>query len=97
LPQLQGRGLVPLDWRGRAVIATFILAMLLGAGLFLYFGLRDQFAIGIPLFVVLAIAGGGFFIWASAAKTDPLRTIYDYRPEMRRPAPAAGQATGDKN
>ncbi len=86
LPQLQGRGIVPLNWKGRAAIASFGLAMVGGGALFLFFGLRDQMIIGIPIFIVCAIAGASFFIWASVAKTDPVKSIYDYRPEMKRPA-----------
>jgi MFS family permease len=84
LPQNQSRGLVALSWKGRAAVAAFVLGMIAGGGLMLFFGLRDQFVIGIPLFVVCAIAGFSFFIWASVAKTDPMKSIYDYRPEMRR-------------
>jgi hypothetical protein len=68
--------------------------MVLGGLLFLFFGLRDQFVIGAPLFVVLAIASFSFFIWASVAKSDPVKTIYEYRPELRRPP--ANQNTGDR-
>ena len=52
--------------------------------LFLLFGLRDQFAIGIPLFVVLAVAGASFFLWASVARTDPSKSAYDYLAERGR-------------
>ncbi|HVY50716.1 MAG TPA: hypothetical protein VHA07_04065 [Devosia sp.] len=84
LPQNAGRGLVPLGWKGRAAIATFVLGILAGGLCMIAFGLRDQFAIGIPLFAVFAIAGGAFYLWASVAKTDPVRSIYDYHPEWKR-------------
>lgn len=79
--QRAGRGLVPLNWKGRATIATFVLGLVGGGVLFLVFGLRDQFAIGIPLFVVLAVAGASFFLWASVARTDPAKSAYDYLAE----------------
>jgi len=82
--QQAGRGLVPLNWRGRATIAAFVLGLVGGGLLFLFFGLRDQFQVGIPLFVVLAIAGASFFIWASVAKTDPSKSAYDYREERQQ-------------
>jgi hypothetical protein len=89
LPQNQSRGLVPLNWKGRLAIVSFALGMVLGGLLFLFFGLRDQFFPGIVCFVILAIASFSFFIWASIAKSDPVKTIYDYRPELkRRPADA---------
>ena len=87
LPQDQSRGLVPISWKGRVVIAMFVVGMVLGGVLFLLFGLRDQFFAGIACFVIMAIASFSFFIWASVAKSDPVKTIYDYRPELkRRPA-----------
>jgi hypothetical protein len=84
ISQQAGRGLVPLNWKGRAAIATFVLGIVLGGVLFLLFGLRDQFAIGIPLFVVLAVAGASFFLWASVARTDPSKSAYDYLAERGR-------------
>jgi hypothetical protein len=92
LVQNQSRGLVPIGWKGRATIAAFGLGMVLGGLLFLFFGLRDQFQIGIPIFVIFAIASFSFFLWAAVAKSDPVKTIYDYRPQMKRPP--ADQKTG---
>ena len=93
LPQNQSRGLVPINWKGRLTIAGFAGGMVLGGLLFLFFGLHDQFAIGVPTFVILAIASFSFFIWASVAKSDPVKTVYDYWPETRRRP--ANQNTGD--
>ena len=76
--QQAGRGLVPLNWKGRAAITAFVLGIVLGGVLFLLFGLRDQFAVGVPLFVVLGIAGASFFLWASVARTDPSKSAYEY-------------------
>ena len=84
LVQNQGRGIVPISWKGRVTLATFGLGLVLGGLLFLFFGLRDQFQIGVPIFIAFAIASFSFFMWASIAKTDPIKTIYDYRPEMKR-------------
>ena len=83
-PQQAGRGLVPLNWKGRATIAVFVLGMVLGGVLMLVFGLRDQMQLGIPLFIVCAIAGGSFFLWASVAKTDPTKSAYDYLKERQQ-------------
>lgn len=78
------RGLVPLTWQGRAVIAGFAGGMVLGGLLFLLFGLRDQFFPGIVLFVVCAIAGTATFIWAATTKSDPVRTVAEYRAERTK-------------
>jgi hypothetical protein len=82
--QRAGRGLVPLNWQGRVAIAAFVLALLVGAGLFLFFGLRDQMQFGVPIFVVCAVAGASFFIWASVARTDPVKSAYDYLAERNK-------------
>jgi hypothetical protein len=82
--QRAGRGLVPLNWKGRATIAGFVLGLVGGGLLFLFFGLRDQFFPGIASFVMLAIAGGSFFIWAAVAKSDPAKSAYDYLKERQQ-------------
>jgi hypothetical protein len=79
LPQNASRGLMPINWKGRMAIAAFVLGLVLGGAGMLLFGLRDQAQIGIPLFIVLAIAGGSFFLWASVARTDPNKSVADYR------------------
>ena len=94
LPQSQSRGLVPISIKGNLTIAVFLIGMVLGGLLLLFFGLRDQFFPGIACFVILAIASFSFFMWAAIAKSDPVKTIYDYRPELRRPP--ANQNTGDR-
>ena len=62
-----------LDWQ-----------QMVGGLLFLMFGLRDQFFPGIVCFVVCAVAGAGTFLWASVAKTDPVKSVADYRKEAAR-------------
>ncbi len=84
LAQNQGRGIVPLNWKGRAAIATFVLSLVLGGAGMLFFGLRDQMLIGVPLFILLAIAGGSFFLWAATAKSDPVKSVADYLAERRK-------------
>ena len=79
-----GRGMIPLNWKGRAVMAAFLLCFALGGGLFMWFGLQDQFAIGIPLFVVMVIIGASAFLWASVARTDPAKSAWDYLKERGR-------------
>ncbi|MBN9221736.1 MAG: hypothetical protein J0I79_27645 [Mesorhizobium sp.] len=77
-----GKGVMPIAWQGRAVIAGFVLAMLVGGLIMLLMGLYTRFfAVSIALFVILAIAGAGTFIWAVATKSDPDKSIADYRAE----------------
>ena len=84
LPQNTSRGLVPISWKGIAVIAGFVLSFFVGVAFFIFFMLRDQAQFGIPLWVICVIIGASTFIWASVAKTDPVKSIYDYRPDMQR-------------
>ncbi|TGQ73127.1 MAG: hypothetical protein E5V49_01775 [Mesorhizobium sp.] len=80
-----GKGVMPIVWQGRAVIAGFVLAMLSGGLIMLLMGLFTRFfPLGIAIFVILAIAGGGTFIWAVATKSDPDKSIADYRAERAR-------------
>jgi hypothetical protein len=82
-PRSAGRGLIALNWKGRAVIALFVLCLVLGGSGMLYFGLHNEFMIGIPLFVVLVIIGAATFIWASVSKTDPTKSAWDYLKERQ--------------
>lgn len=75
----QSKGLVPLNWKGVAVIAGFVAGLVVGGLAFLLFGLRDQFFPGIACFVILAAAGAITFLWASVARTDPTKSVADYR------------------
>lgn len=77
-----GKGVMPIAWQGRAVIAGFVLAMLTGGLIMLLMGLYTRFfAVGIALFVILGIAGAGTFIWAVATKSDPDKSVADYLAE----------------
>ncbi|BAV52438.1 Uncharacterized protein MLTONO_7536 [Mesorhizobium loti] len=77
-----GKGVMPIAWQGRAVIAGFVLAMLCGGLLIALVGFyADHLALGIALYVILAIAGAGTFIWGVATKSDPDKSIADYRAE----------------
>ena len=80
-----GKGVMPIAWQGRAVIAGFVLAMLCGGLLMALVGFyADHLALGIAFYVILAIAGAGTFIWAVATKSDPDKSIADYRAERSK-------------
>ncbi|WP_027057239.1 hypothetical protein [Mesorhizobium loti] len=77
-----GKGVMPIAWQGRAVIAGFVLAMLCGGLLMALVGFyANHLAVSVALYVILAIAGAGTFIWAVATKSDPDKSIADYRAE----------------
>ena len=80
-----GKGVMPIAWQGRAVIAGFVVAMLSGALLMALVGFYgNHLVLGIALYAILAIAGGGTFIWAVATKSDPKKSMHEYRAEMQR-------------
>ncbi|WP_095081273.1 hypothetical protein [Mesorhizobium sophorae] len=80
-----GKGVMPIAWQGRAVIAGFVVAMVGGGLSMLLIVLYTKtFPLGIALFAILAIAGGGTFIWAVATKSDPDKSISDYRAERQK-------------
>ncbi|MEO6015373.1 MAG: hypothetical protein ABIQ30_17530 [Devosia sp.] len=74
-----GRGLRALRWQGIAAIAAFAGAMIGGGLAMLLLGLAGYAFAGVSVFVVCAIAGGTFFIWAGMTKSDPVRTVADYQ------------------
>ncbi len=68
----EGRGVYPLNWKGRAVIAGFVAAMVGGAIAFLLIGLLSKLVVlGAAVFAFCAIGGAATFLWAAAAKSDP--------------------------
>ena len=80
-----GKGVMPIAWQGRAVIAGFVLAMLCGGLLMAMVGFyADHLALGIAPYIILAIAGAGTFIWGVATKSDPDKSIADYRAEWSK-------------
>jgi len=78
------KGAMPISWEGRAVIAGFVGAMVAGGLIMLVLSLYNLMALGIALFAILAIAGGGTFIWAATTKVDPDKTRADYQAERLR-------------
>jgi hypothetical protein len=83
-----GKGVMPIAWQGRAVIAGFVVAMLLGGLSMLLIGLYTRFfPLGIAIFVTLAFGGAGTFLWAVVTKSDPDKCMADYRAErLKNPA-----------
>lgn len=79
------KGIIPLNWKGRAVVAGFVVAMIAGGIAFVTTVLMTQdFVLGIVLFVVLDLVGAGTFLWAAVTKCDPIRPAADYLAERRR-------------
>ncbi|WP_095201532.1 hypothetical protein [Mesorhizobium carmichaelinearum] len=77
-----GKGVMPIAWQGRAVIAGFVVAMLSGGLIMLLMGLYTRFfALGIAIFVTLAFGGAGTFLWAVITKSDPNKSRVEYLAE----------------
>lgn len=73
------RGLTPVRGAGWFVILGFILCMLGGGALFGYFMFQNRVLPGVVLYVLLVLVGAGQFIYFAVTKTDPKRTVADYR------------------
>lgn len=79
------KGLLSLDWRGRAVIAFFVIAMIAGGVAFMTTMLMTRnVVLGIALFVLLDLIGAGTFLWAAVTKCDPVKPAAEYLAERRR-------------
>jgi hypothetical protein len=80
-----GKGVMPIAWQGRAVIAGFVLAMVAGGLIMLLMGLYSRFfPVGVAIFVTLAVGGAGTFLWAVVTKSDPDKSRADYLAERQR-------------
>jgi hypothetical protein len=67
------------------VIAGFIAAMVGGGAILFLFGFYvHRMAFGIVLYAILAITGAGTFIWAVTTRSDPDKSIAEYRAERPR-------------
>jgi hypothetical protein len=79
------RGIIPIAWQGRAVIAGFVAAMVVGGASFISIALSTgSFVLGVAVFVILAVCGAGTFLWASVARCDPNKPAAEYLAERRR-------------
>ena len=71
--------MTPVSREGWFVVVGFLVAMFIGALLFVWQMFADHAAAGVILFALFAIIGGGGFLWASVAKGDRTRTAAEYR------------------
>ena len=77
------RGVTPVNSKGWMSIAAFVGGMLGGGLLFGYFMAQDRVLPGVVLYVLFVLIGAGQFIYFVATKTDPKRTIADYRAQKQ--------------
>jgi hypothetical protein len=73
------RGLAPVHRNGWYVIAAFLGCMLGGGLLFGFFMAMNRPLPGAVLYILCVVIGAGQFIYFSATRTDPARTLADYR------------------
>ena len=73
------RSVTPISGKGWLVLATFILCMLGGGLLFGVFMFQERVLPGVVLYVLAVLIGAGQFIYFVATKSDPKRTLADYR------------------
>jgi len=78
-------GVSPVSPEGRRVMLAFAGALVLGAiglGVLLAIG---ELALGLTLFVVVAMVGTFWLLSVVARRTDPARTVDDYRRMRQNP------------
>ena len=75
----EGRGIVPVAWQGIAVIVGFVGGIVLGGLGYVLLSLAHYYFLAIMWFAVCAFGVGATFIWAAVTKSDPDRTVADYR------------------
>jgi hypothetical protein len=71
-------GMAPVNWKGWAVVGVFILGMIAGGLAWGWFAHEGDMAKGVWTFIVIAAAGGLFFIRMANHKGDHVHTIADY-------------------
>ena len=71
--------IAPVHEHGRIVVGVFVAAMVFGAIAFLLFAMASLFLIGLLIFATVAVAVGGGFIIIARGRTDPQRSLEDYR------------------
>lgn len=76
----------PVHWKGRAVVATYVTLLVLGALAFAWLGASGDLIMGAVAFAVTAVVGASLFLILSNTKGDKTRTVADYLRERRKSA-----------
>jgi hypothetical protein len=90
------RGVAPVNKKGWISIAAFVGCMLVGGLLFGLFMAQERVMPGVVLYVLFVLIGAGQFIFFVATKTDPQRTIADYRAQKLAGAGALNDQLGGR-
>ena len=69
----------PVHWKGYAVSLVFVAALTGGGVAFAYLGAKDDFFMGLAVFVGVTIVAGAWFILTAKANGDPVRTVAEYQ------------------
>jgi hypothetical protein len=77
-------GMSPVHWKGYAVVAIYVTALIVGGVAFAWLGASDRMAEGIAIFVLFAFVGTMFYLTVARQKGDRVRTVADYRREKQR-------------
>jgi hypothetical protein len=73
------RGVSPISSQGWYVLIVFIGCMFGGGLLFGFFMAQGRTLPGVVLYALCVLIGAGQFIYFVTTKTDPKRTVADYR------------------
>ncbi len=76
--------MAPVHWKGYAVVGAYVTLLVLGGVAFAWLGASGQLLLGGAVFAAAAIFGASLFIAMSNTRGDKMRTVTDYRKEVRR-------------
>lgn len=76
-------GMSPIHWKGYAVVAAFVMTLVIGGIAFAWLGASDRMPEGVAIFAFLAFLGTAFYLTVARQKGDRVRTVADYRREKR--------------
>lgn len=79
-PLGSGRGgVAPVHWKGHAVMALYVVTLVLGGVAFAWFGAHDNLPEGIAIFALAAFLGTMLYLSVTRHKGDPIRTAAEYK------------------
>ncbi len=78
-PPSPRKAMAPVSWQGYAVSLAYVSVLTAGGVAFAWLGAGGRLLEGAAIFALAAIVGAGGFILIARAKSDPVRTVDDYR------------------
>lgn len=73
------QAMAPVHWKGWLMTLFFVLVLTFGGGLFVWFGMQEQFAQGVLLFGLIGFVATAWFTLLIRANGDKVHTVEDYK------------------